>query len=215
MPSKKPEKGKCGAKIQKSIKKHGEQMYCSKPAGFGTDHNGRGRCKYHGGASTGPNGLTRTTKELKKLLTDEEKEQYRQLPDSLKYDLDEELLTIRNVLKEYQNKKAEELIKDSKSIAVLVKAVDVIRKTVETAHKLKYGEIGQIGNKQVSINFASFIIHAWKIIRDVDDKSIRDRMFYQAVSAAARGAIAGIDRPTMDKDYSIGEVGESKPVCYL
>jgi hypothetical protein len=35
---------------------HGKQKGkpCTNPAGFGTDHVGYGRCKYHGGGSTGP-----------------------------------------------------------------------------------------------------------------------------------------------------------------
>lgn len=39
----------CGAK------RHNTDETCRKPAGWGTDHNGRGRCKYHGGATpSGP-----------------------------------------------------------------------------------------------------------------------------------------------------------------
>lgn len=39
----------CGAK------RRGTNETCKKPAGWGTDHNGRGRCKYHGGATpSGP-----------------------------------------------------------------------------------------------------------------------------------------------------------------
>ena len=38
----------CGAKGRQSGKP------CVNPAGFGTEHTGWGRCKYHGGGSTGP-----------------------------------------------------------------------------------------------------------------------------------------------------------------
>ncbi len=39
----------CGAK------RRGTDLTCKKPAGWGTDHNGRGKCKYHGGATpSGP-----------------------------------------------------------------------------------------------------------------------------------------------------------------
>lgn len=40
---------KCGAKTRAS-----GGHPCKLPAGFGTDHLGEGRCKFHGGASTGP-----------------------------------------------------------------------------------------------------------------------------------------------------------------
>lgn len=38
---------KCGAKTRSGTK-------CAKSAGWGTDHNGTGKCKLHGGASKGP-----------------------------------------------------------------------------------------------------------------------------------------------------------------
>ncbi|HDR3524336.1 HGGxSTG domain-containing protein [Bacillus cereus group sp. MYBK12-2] len=44
--NKKPAKT-CGAKTRDGKK-------CKRPAGWGTDHPGSGRCKLHGGASTGP-----------------------------------------------------------------------------------------------------------------------------------------------------------------
>ena len=44
----KDEKKICGA----TAKSTGEP--CKLPAGFGTDHVGEGRCKYHGGLSKGP-----------------------------------------------------------------------------------------------------------------------------------------------------------------
>lgn len=39
----------CGAKT-----KNGDSSPCKLPAGFGTKHLGTGRCKFHGGCSTGP-----------------------------------------------------------------------------------------------------------------------------------------------------------------
>lgn len=41
----------CGARKGKGPNKG---KLCQKPAGWGTDHLGTGRCKYHGGCSTGP-----------------------------------------------------------------------------------------------------------------------------------------------------------------
>ncbi|MFP4017191.1 MAG: HGGxSTG domain-containing protein [Halanaerobiales bacterium] len=45
---KQPHGSKCGAKAKST----GEP--CKLPAGYGTDHLGEGRCKYHGGKSKGP-----------------------------------------------------------------------------------------------------------------------------------------------------------------
>ena len=44
---KQPHRNICGAKAKST----GEP--CKKPAGWGTDHPGEGRCRYHGGASNG------------------------------------------------------------------------------------------------------------------------------------------------------------------
>lgn len=43
----------CGART------HGNGEPCRRPAGWGTDHPGRGRCKLHGGASHGPKDPTK------------------------------------------------------------------------------------------------------------------------------------------------------------
>jgi hypothetical protein len=86
-------KKKCGAK-----KKSGGT--CGRPAGWGTDHPGTGRCKLHGGASTGPKteeGKKRVAENALKhgaysdrLLNEQEKEIYDLLWDNTidKFDLD-------------------------------------------------------------------------------------------------------------------------------
>ena len=42
----------CGAHTKHNHDKNGGR--CQMPAGFGTDHVGEGRCKYHGGCNTPP-----------------------------------------------------------------------------------------------------------------------------------------------------------------
>lgn len=48
--AKKPHDGKCG-------KKNRQGLPCSMPAGWGTDHKGKGACKLHGGATPIKHGL--------------------------------------------------------------------------------------------------------------------------------------------------------------
>jgi hypothetical protein len=86
---------KCGAKNRSGGK-------CGKPAGWGTDHPGSGRCKLHGGASTGPKsqeGKKRIAANAikhgaysDKLLSEHERELYDILWESTieKHDLDKE-----------------------------------------------------------------------------------------------------------------------------
>jgi hypothetical protein len=86
----------CGAKAKSTGKK------CQRSAGWGTDHPGSGRCRLHGGASTGPKTQEGKKKaaanSLKhgaysdKLLNDQEKEIYDLLWDNTieKYKLDDD-----------------------------------------------------------------------------------------------------------------------------
>lgn len=52
------DKGICGAKTRAGTP-------CQQRAGWGTNHVGKGRCKLHGGKSTGPKDGTRKSKDMK------------------------------------------------------------------------------------------------------------------------------------------------------
>ena len=62
----------CGAKTRHNHDKNGG--FCQLPAGFGTDHPGEGRCKYHGGATPRNSGRYSRLKkkELKTLVEEHE-----------------------------------------------------------------------------------------------------------------------------------------------
>jgi hypothetical protein len=89
------EPGKCGAKNRSGNP-------CRRPAGWGTDHPGSGRCKLHGGLSTGPKSPEGKKKiaanAIKhgaysdKLLSEHERDLYSVLWDSTiqKHSLDQE-----------------------------------------------------------------------------------------------------------------------------
>jgi hypothetical protein len=92
---KKSPAAKCGAKTRAGKK-------CGQAAGWGTDHPGSGKCKLHGGASTGPKsaaGKERISKNaikhgayIDKIISDLEREIYDHLHQSTieKYKLDQE-----------------------------------------------------------------------------------------------------------------------------
>jgi hypothetical protein len=94
--SPKPKGPKCGAKTKTSGGK------CQRPAGWGTNHSGSGKCKLHGGASTGPRSEEGKKKiaanAIKhgaysdKLLSEQERELYSVLWDHtiIKHTLDQE-----------------------------------------------------------------------------------------------------------------------------
>ena len=75
----------CGA-----TKRDGSGDECQLPAGWGTDHTGEGRCKHHGGASSGaPEGNTNSQthgafkEHFRSDLTDAEQEAIDELVDHL------------------------------------------------------------------------------------------------------------------------------------
>ena len=87
---------KCGAKAKST----GEP--CQLPAGFGTDHVGEGRCKFHGGCNTGPKDNTGNKNArkhgayetiIRDQLDDEEEEIFDEV--SSDKNLDEELRILR------------------------------------------------------------------------------------------------------------------------
>ena len=104
----------CGAKKRNGPNK-GEP--CRRPAGWGTNHPGTGRCKLHGGCSTGPPKGSKNhliTGEYEKILydmlTDEEKLVWDNVDldrvEQLKHDL--RVLTIRELRMMKRIKKLEE-----------------------------------------------------------------------------------------------------------
>ena len=98
MPSEKPLSRRCGAKIRRSFEKHGKQMYCALSAGYGTDHKGSGRCKYHGGCSTGRHGIKRGKRILKSNYKDELKI-YDEISNRNILDIEDELINLKFLFK--------------------------------------------------------------------------------------------------------------------
>lgn len=135
-------------KCEATAKSTGEP--CQLPAGFGTDHVGEGRCKFHGGCNTGPKDATGNKnarkhgayeKVIRNNLSDEELEIYDKV-DSEK-SLDKELKILRYKLirlldppqKEIYDKDLKEKIQldiseaeKNKGTAILVKEIRKIIK---------------------------------------------------------------------------------------
>lgn len=134
------DKNVCGAKTRAGTP-------CQRPAGWGTDHVGIGRCKLHGGKSTGPpkkNKNAVTTGEFETLffdtLDDEEKELIYQMQIEKKKLLEQEiqLLTVRErrMLKRIAD------LKDKEMTVVSIKKG--IEKGYDTNIQEMQGVLGQI-----------------------------------------------------------------------
>jgi len=97
-------KNKCGA----TAKSTGEP--CKLPAGFGTDHLGEGKCKYHGGASKGPGEKNKNAVQTHEhetiwldTLDDDERKHFEEMRTDVLDQLDEEIkltnIRIRRMMK--------------------------------------------------------------------------------------------------------------------
>lgn len=143
---------------------------CQRPAGWGTDHPGSGRCKFHGGASTGPKsgpGLYR------RKLTPELQAIYDQfLTDPNLKRLDEEValvkaLIVQAIEKKYQPDEITELVE---------RLSRVVKRKVEIEEGLKL---------HVHVDQINFVVNqvVQVIERHVSDPAIR---------AAIAGDLRGI-----------------------
>lgn len=105
---------------------HGGEGYCGQPAGWGTDHTGVGRCKYHNGR---PPTHGRYARYLSTSLGDEIA-RLKEDPDPL--NLDEELATARALLARALDRDGEDAI-EVDQLMHLVAEVSKIVKRVEDA----------------------------------------------------------------------------------
>lgn len=111
----------CGAKSRRGTP-------CRRPAGWGTDHQGAGRCKLHGGRSTGPrsgHGLYSTkTARLGDLLV-----KHRKNPEPRK--LEEELAVLRASVDRFMERFDPEEDRHYDLLASLVDRVSRVVKRLE------------------------------------------------------------------------------------
>ena len=145
---------------------------CKLVAGWGTDHHGEGRCKFHGGASTGPPKGSKNARKhgtwetvVKDQLSDEERELYEQIEDI--HDLNEELKILRykliRLLQPVEREQAFGLkdrvekvtlevdeVEKSRAIAILA---DSIRKVVKDMQALGSDD----GSLDVLVQFAESV----------------------------------------------------------
>ena len=136
---------KCGAKTRAGTP-------CKQPAGWGTDHPGQGRCKLHGGASSGPgkgnkNAVKHGVYEqvIREHLDEEQRETFDKVSDE--DDLRNELKILRfKLLRLLEPQQQQQLAKSGKVASLdidevtkskaIAKLVDNIRKLVKDMNDL-------------------------------------------------------------------------------
>jgi hypothetical protein len=115
---------------------HGGEGYCENDAGAGTQHEGAGRCRFHGGLQDGDGRLTSGlySENAPDVLAD----RIQQARESVDVeDLEEEIHLMRAAL-DRLTESFDTLPPDE--IERLVKVASKVTRTVERLHKIRYGE---------------------------------------------------------------------------
>lgn len=200
----------CGAKTRSGTP-------CKHPAGYGTPHLGTGRCKYHGGCSTGPrdpekmigNKRALTTGEreavwLDVLPTDEQQIYHDINTDKLRQ-IDEEirLTTIRErrMLQRIENLKAHSftLVEYTETIGE-EKGNDVLL----LAEK-KQATLGQIQHIEEALTRVQ--AHKARLIRDKHDIEVQIEEAKKGQGGAAKSAIAALMERMRQDEAREADVG--------
>lgn len=141
-PKKDSDKQYCNGKV------HKQERYCHRPAGWGTDHVGRGRCKLHGGCSTGPkSGQLRYSDYVPSALADKYEEFA--VEDSIDIkSLNNEIALLRSKVLYFEGLNKSEVTEEkaltdpiarANNDKMIVGLVESIRRLVETKSKVEEG----------------------------------------------------------------------------
>jgi hypothetical protein len=174
MPSENPIPGSCGALINKWKEKFGKRMYCTQAAGWGTEHAGSGRCKLHGGMSTGKK---KSLKYLMKLVEKKERkliEMFRELPEEERWSL-ENVLAIHHIV-------LGEVLKTKKYDLVL-RLGEAIQRILETLKKDKYGSEVKV-QVQVIVFFVEKVIDIFNDCVELKTVTERRNAFIRGLESA-------------------------------
>lgn len=175
MPSDKPIKRRCAALIKGWEAKYGHKVYCTQVAGHGTDHVGEGRCRYHGGCSTGPK------KSLKYLETQVAKkyrkqiEIFEKLSEDERWDLESALAVAYICLGR--------AISERKFYHLVPKLVETIGRTIERLRHWKYGEKITIEIKAMK-EVVEVVVLAFNDSNQYDDPEKRREIFASHIQEA-------------------------------
>lgn len=124
----------CGAKNRSG-------QPCKRPAGWGTDHVGSGKCKLHGGSSLKgfehPNFKTGSNSIYRDFLPDQIKAKVAAFENADPLDLTHELAITRGLLAEFLSRFVTGTNLDAISISIASDLIDRINKTVATISKIK------------------------------------------------------------------------------
>lgn len=170
----------------KSMTKHCEAQTrkgtpCQRPAGWGTDHVGEGRCKLHAGNAGRPIKHGRYSVKYRKSLA-EKAERFLNEPDP--YDLTSELSLMRALLQDYLDRFWEGELLKGEHISYLFDMLEQVSKQVERMVKLmNETALTQAELEYIKVRMADELPN---YIPNVDDQIALVRAIFGTFSDGAR-----------------------------
>jgi hypothetical protein len=201
-----PSFGKCNALLRNWRERFGMKRFCSQTAGWKTEHPGEGRCKLHGGLSTGPKCsveyLEKTIRKTQRRLI----EQYLEMPEEDQLTL-AELLAIGKIA---LAKVFSDLKKNfnEKWISLIPKLMESIRKTSESIHERKYGD-KLVVNVTVLNLFVTTLMNELRVCNKIEDENERWAAFAEALERNYRKQLNAFIRD-VDEIYDIPKAEQTE-----
>lgn len=148
---------------------------CCRPAGWGTDHFGEGKCKLHGGASPIKHGL------YSKYLRGIRKELYEEFLNSTEIDdLSSEVARLRAILSEID--KEDQSSKNQNNINIVLSIIESIGRMIERKFRIN-------GPPQLVVN-GEFMVAVINIIKlEADDNETKERIANRIESLYCKNSI--------------------------
>ena len=157
----------CNGKIHRQLR------YCSKPAGWGTDHAGKGRCKLHGGCATGrKSGELRYSDSIPSDLV----EKYEEFAVEANVDiksLNDEIALVRSKISFLEGSNVQ-----GSNDRMVLNFSELLRRFLETKQKVEEGV-----KKTISIEIAVNLVE--KVIQIIDE-DIQDRDLKMKIAGRMR-----------------------------
>ena len=187
----------CGHLTRNEVTRESGHQYCLRPAGWGTDHQGRGFCKLHGGTGAPKTARGRYSKYLQFDKMVERHEKFMYDPEILS--LNEEIAVLRSMLVELLESKDEIMYQCKEFESKETTDKDIVRQHEDLQRRYR----GMFTKIQQLISRITTVIETKNKIENGEKHTIRVEMLYLVIVQIQEVLKAHITDPKLLKD--IGE----------